>query len=83
LEVEINGDRQRVERFRLPRQDVFERLGEGSPGSEHAFRSGFVAMPRLAPVEAAGEASVSLILSLDGGTEAVRPVGRLRLEPGL
>jgi glycosyltransferase involved in cell wall biosynthesis len=83
LAIQIGGSRQPADRFRLPRQDVFERLAADGSGRRHAFRSGFVAMPRLAPLRSPEEAEVSLVLSLAGGEEASVPVGRIRLEPSL
>jgi glycosyltransferase involved in cell wall biosynthesis len=83
LEVAIGGARQRVERFRLPRQDVFKRLGNSDGARERAFRSGFVAMPRVAPVASAAEVEIGLVLTLASGREASVPVGGLRLEPSL
>lgn len=81
LALKIGGHRQPVDRFRLPRQDVFDRAGEG--GGAHAFRSGFVAVARLAPRQSPAEVEVSLVLTLSGGREASAPVGRIALAPGL
>ena len=83
LEVEVDGRRQRVERFRLPRQDVYARVGANGGSGANAFRSGFVAMPALAPVDSPREVEVRLVLTLAGDREESVPVGRLRLEPSL
>jgi glycosyltransferase involved in cell wall biosynthesis len=83
LAVQVGDSRQPVERFRLPREDVFERLPQGAEGGSQAFRSGFVAMPRVAPVERPQEVEVSLVLELDSGAEETVPAGRVRLEPNL
>ena len=81
LEVEVDGSRQKVERFRLPRQDVYARVGANGGSGANAFRSGFVAMPALAPVDSPREVEVRLVLTLAGDREESVPVGRLRLEP--
>jgi hypothetical protein len=83
LEVEVDGTRHNVERFRLPRQDVYGRVGANGRRAANAFRSGFVAMPTLAPVDSAREAGVKLVLTLDGEGEASVSVGRLSLAPSL
>jgi glycosyltransferase involved in cell wall biosynthesis len=81
LEVEVDGMRQRVERFRLPRQDVYARVGEDGRSGANAFRSGFVAMPTLAPIDSPREAEVKLVLTPGGDGEASVSVGRLSLQP--
>jgi glycosyltransferase involved in cell wall biosynthesis len=83
LEIEVDGRRHEVERFRLPRQDVYGRVGENGRSAANAFRSGFVAMPTLAPVDSPREAEVKLVLKLDGEGEASVSVGRLSLEPSV
>jgi glycosyltransferase involved in cell wall biosynthesis len=83
LEVEVDGTRHNVERFRLPRQDVYARVGANGRTAANAFRSGFVAMPTLAPVDSPREAEVKLVLTLDGRAEESVGVGSLRLEPSL
>ena len=76
LEVEVDGRRQRVERFRLPRQDVYARVGANGASGANAFRSGFVAMPALAPIDSPAEVEVRLVLTLAGDCEESVPVGR-------
>jgi glycosyltransferase involved in cell wall biosynthesis len=83
LAVQVDGRRQAVKRFRMPRQDVFERLDEDDPARPFAFRSGFVAMPTLEAREEAEQAEVSLVLTLPRDEEIVVPVARMRLEPRL
>src|SRR4051812_23438609 len=52
LDVSVGGRRQPVERFRLPREDVFDAAARnGGDPSAQAFRSGFVACPAVGPIE--------------------------------
>src|SRR5215210_2171655 len=44
LTIRVGDSVQAVERARLPRQDVYERLPGGDPSRAQAFRSGFVAL---------------------------------------
>jgi glycosyltransferase involved in cell wall biosynthesis len=81
LEVEVDGKRQEVERFRLPRQDVYARVGANGRSGANSFRSGFVAMPTLAPIDSPREAEVKLVLTLGRDGEASVSVGRLSLQP--
>ena len=83
LSIQVGESRQPVERFRLPREDVFEELPEGAEGPANAFRSGFVAMPIIVPVDHPQEVEVALVLELERGGEEVVPVGTVRLEPTL
>ena len=83
LAVQVGDRRQQVQRFRMPRQDVFDRLGADDPAGPHAFRSGFVAMPTLEPQQSAEQVPVSLVLTLERGEQTEIPVGRMTLEPGL
>jgi glycosyltransferase involved in cell wall biosynthesis len=83
LEVEIDGRRQQVHHWGLPREDVFERARNGHDPGGQAFRSGFVAMPTVGPIAQRRDATVTLVLSLADGTEARRTAGSARLEPRL
>jgi glycosyltransferase involved in cell wall biosynthesis len=83
LQFDVDGTRHNVERFRLPRQDVYARVGANGRTGTNAFRSGFVAMPTIAPVESAREAEVKLVLTVAGGREESVRVAGLRLEPSL
>ena len=83
LAVGIGGTRQRVERLRLPRDDVYGRLDPGDPATAHAYRSGFVSLVDLAPVASAARLEVELVLTLADGTEASVPAGSIEVEPEL
>ena len=83
LAIGIGGTRQRVERMRLPRDDVYGRLDPGDPASAHAYRSGFVSLVDLAPVASAARLEVELIVTLGDGTEASVPAGSIEVEPQL
>jgi glycosyltransferase involved in cell wall biosynthesis len=81
LEVEVAGFRQPVARHNLPREDVFSVANGANPAS--AYRSGFVAMPRVAPVSASVDANVALILTLRRGEQVRAPLGTVKLDPEL
>ncbi|MGH2956565.1 MAG: glycosyltransferase family 2 protein [Solirubrobacterales bacterium] len=83
LAVQLGEERQSVERFRLPREDVFGQLPEDAAGRPYAFRSGFVAMPTLVPISTAGNVELSLVMALADGEEKSVPLGRIRLDPTL
>ena len=83
LAVGIGGARQRVERMRLPRDDVHGGLDPGDPAASHAYRSGFVSLVDLAPVASAARLEVELIVTLADGTEASVPAGSIEVEPEL
>ena len=83
LAVGIGGTRQRVERLRLPRDDVYGRIDPGDPATAHAYRSGFVSLVDLAPVASAARLEVELVLTLADGTEASVPAGWIEVEPEL
>lgn len=83
LAVGIGGTRQRVERLRLPRDDVYGRLDPGDPATAHAYRSGFVSLVDLAPVASAARLEVELVLTLADGTGASVPAGWIEVEPEL
>jgi glycosyltransferase involved in cell wall biosynthesis len=82
LAIRVGGSRQRVERFGLPRDDVYRRAGgEGDPAA--AYRSGFVAVVDLAPVNDAAQLEIELILTLADGREVSAPAGSIEVQPGL
>ena len=81
LFVEVASSREPVDRWGLPRQDAFERHRGGDDGDRHAFRSGFVAMAKVGPVDRTEDADVSLVLELRDGAEVRVPVGRTALAP--
>ncbi len=83
LAVRVGDSTQPVERFCLPRDDVYESLAPGDPASAHAYRSGFVALLDVAPRAEATRLDLELILSLADGTERAVPVGAVDAEPGL
>jgi glycosyltransferase involved in cell wall biosynthesis len=83
LTVQVGELDHPVDRFRLPREDVFASLPETSPARSHAFRSGFVAMPAISPIQRARRVEVSLLLGLATGAEERVELGRIQLEPNL
>ncbi len=83
LAVRVGGSTQPVERFRLPRDDVYESLAASDPARAHAYRSGFVALLDVAPPAESTRLDLELILSLADGTERAVPVGAVDAEPGL
>jgi glycosyltransferase involved in cell wall biosynthesis len=83
LQVRVGERRQQpVERFRLPRDDVYARLEPSDPARPHAYRSGFVALVDLDPVECPERLEIELVLTLAGG-EATVPVGSIDVQPAL
>jgi glycosyltransferase involved in cell wall biosynthesis len=83
LAIQLGDSRQEVEHFRLPRIDVYERLGEADPARPQAFRSGFVAIPDLAPVDRPTDLPISAVLTLGDGRELSVPLGSVDVEHGL
>jgi glycosyltransferase involved in cell wall biosynthesis len=83
LAIEVGGRRQRVERLRLPRDDVYGRLDRGDPAAPHAYRSGCVALVDMEPVTSPTRLEVELILRLEDGTEARARAGSIEVEPEL
>jgi glycosyltransferase involved in cell wall biosynthesis len=83
LAVGVGGSRQGVERFRLPRDDVYEQHVSGDPAAAHAYRSGFVAVVDLAPRERPQRLDVELILTLTDGRETRASAGSIEVEPEL
>jgi glycosyltransferase involved in cell wall biosynthesis len=83
LAIAIGGTRQRVERTRLPRDDVYGAIDRGDPAAAHAYRSGFVSLVDLAPVASAARLELELILTLADGTEASVTAGSIEVEPEL
>jgi glycosyltransferase involved in cell wall biosynthesis len=83
LQVQVGDSRQPVERFRLPRDDVYEGLEAGDPARAHAYRSGFVALVDLKPVGRPQSLELELVVGLAGGGEARAPVGSIDVQPEL
>jgi glycosyltransferase involved in cell wall biosynthesis len=91
LAVEVGGVRTGASHIRMPRADVFDRLGKERAvfgqsldgAGRLAYRSGFVAVPTVAPRERLEEAEVRLVATLADGREARASLGRLRLDPAL
>jgi glycosyltransferase involved in cell wall biosynthesis len=83
LEIEVNGSRQPVERFGLPRGDVYGGLRPEDPARPHAYRSGFVTVADLAPIDASRRLEIELVLSLAGGGEARVPAASIDASPEL
>jgi len=83
LSIEVGSSRQEVKRFRLPRRDVHDQLPGEDPARPSAYRSGFVALADLDPVDGPERLEVTLVLTLAGGSEARVPVGAIHVEPAL
>jgi glycosyltransferase involved in cell wall biosynthesis len=81
LAIRVGGSRQRVERFGLPRDDVYRRASGGDPAA--AYRSGFVAVVDLAPVSETERLDIELVLTLAGGREVTAAAGSIEVRPGL
>ena len=83
LSVRVGGTRQHVEHARLPRDDVYARVNPDDPVAAIAYRSGFVALVDLAPVEQPERLEIELILTLEDGDEVIAPAGWTDVEPEL
>jgi glycosyltransferase involved in cell wall biosynthesis len=83
LTVCVGGSEQPVRRFGLPRDDVYRRLPEDDPARARAYRSGFVSIVDLAPVQRAERREIEVVLALEGGGEARAPAGAIELRPGV
>jgi glycosyltransferase involved in cell wall biosynthesis len=83
LEIEVDGARQPVERFGLPRGDVYGSLEPGNPARPHAYRSGFVTVADLAPIDRPRALEIELVLTLAGGAEARVPAASIDASPEL
>ena len=83
LEVEVDGSRQGVEHFGLPRADVYDRLHPREPARPHAYRSGFVTVMDLAPIDGPRRLEIELVLTLAGGGEVRVPAASMDASPGL
>jgi glycosyltransferase involved in cell wall biosynthesis len=83
LAVRIGGTTQPVERFGLPRDDVYAQVDPGDPAAAHAYRSGFVAVVDLAPPSGHESMEIELVLALSGGGEATVSAGLIGVDPKL
>ena len=83
LAVRIGDSTQPVERFGLPRDDVYESLAPDDPARPHAYRSGFVALVDVAPLAHPTGLELELVLSLADGTQHVVSLGTVEAEPRL
>jgi glycosyltransferase involved in cell wall biosynthesis len=83
LAVRIGEVRQPVERFGLPRDDLYAEHAPDDPVASHAYRGGFVALVDLAPTERAERREIELVTTLDGGREATASAGAIEVEPAL
>ena len=83
LAVRIGGTTQPVERFGLPRDDVYETLAPDDPARPRAYRSGFVALVDLAPLDRPMRLELELVLSLADGNSRAVPLGAVEAEPQL
>jgi glycosyltransferase involved in cell wall biosynthesis len=81
--VEVDGSRRQVERWGLPREDVFSGLVPDDPARPHAYRSGFVAVVDLEPIDQPRRLEIELTLGLAGGGEARVSAGGIDARPGL
>jgi glycosyltransferase involved in cell wall biosynthesis len=79
LAIRIGGTLQPVERFGLPRDDVYARHAAGDPAAAHAYRSGFVSLIDVAPVVDSGELAIELVLELENGGEATVSAGSIKV----
>jgi glycosyltransferase involved in cell wall biosynthesis len=82
LTIEVGPDRQRIGRLRLPRDDVYGRQASVGAAPE-AYRSGFVGLVDIAPIEMPDRRTMELVLGLEGGREARATVGEVELVPDL
>jgi glycosyltransferase involved in cell wall biosynthesis len=83
LAIQVGDSLQSVERARLPRHDLYDALPEGDPARTHAFRSGFVALLDLAPIQNPGRIELSAVMPLEDGSRVSVPLGSLGVEPGV
>jgi glycosyltransferase involved in cell wall biosynthesis len=81
LAVSVSAARQPVERFRLPRDDVYEQLDAPASTRASAYRSGFVAVVDLEPVERPETLELEVVLTLENGDEANAAAGGIEVEP--
>ena len=83
LAVRIGGSTQQVERFGLPRDDVYASLAAGDPARPHAYRSGFVALVDVRPLDRPAALELELIMSLADGSKREISLGSVHAEPKL
>jgi glycosyltransferase involved in cell wall biosynthesis len=83
LAVGIDGTRQPVAHVRLPRADVYEGVAPGDPARVQAYRSGFVTVVDLPPIQRPEQIDLELVLTLADGGEATFPAGTFDAQPGL
>jgi glycosyltransferase involved in cell wall biosynthesis len=83
LDLAVNGSRQPVERFGLPRDDVYGALSPGDPARASAYRSGFVTVADLRPIDRPQRLELELVLTLADGSEATAPAGAIDAKPEL
>jgi glycosyltransferase involved in cell wall biosynthesis len=83
LAVRIGGTLQPVERFGLPRDDVYARHAAGDPAAAHAYRSGFVSVVDVAPVADSERLEIELVLELASGGRATVSTGSIGVVPEL
>jgi glycosyltransferase involved in cell wall biosynthesis len=83
LALEVNGARHPVARHALPRADVYARLAPGDPARPQAYRSGFVTLVDLAPIDRPRSIELELILTTAAGREMRFPLGAIDAAPEL
>ena len=83
LAVRVNGSRQPLERFGLPREDVYAGLAADDPARSHAYRSGFVGVVDLQPIESPRRLEIELALTPKTGGELTIPAATINARPEL
>ena len=83
LAIQIGQSRQRIDQFRLPRDDVYKKLEPADPARSQAYRSGFVSLVDVTPPATSVRLELELVLSLPGGAEKVVPLGSIDIDPVL
>jgi glycosyltransferase involved in cell wall biosynthesis len=83
LAVDVDGSRQPVERFGMPRGDVYAALDPEDPARPQAYRSGFVTVVDLKPRNEPGRLELELVLTLGGTGEVKVPAASIDATPAL
>jgi glycosyltransferase involved in cell wall biosynthesis len=83
LAIRVGESTQPVERLRLPRQDVYERLAADDPARGQGFPSGFVSVVDLDPLERSQRLELSAVATLHSGRQVSAPLGALDAHPHL
>jgi glycosyltransferase involved in cell wall biosynthesis len=83
LEVRIGEVRAPVEHLGLPRDDLYDEAEPDRAAAGNAYRSGFVGLADLPPIERPERVEIELVATLASGREAVTSLGGIELEPAL